>query len=212
MKGQIIKKDGNTAILGMVASLLKDEVNAVRGIILIFQDITKILEMEDRVRRQERLATVGSLAAGIAHEIRNPLASLSGSIQVLQGELDLKGDNKHLMDIVVREADRLNTIITEFLEYARPQTNQNEQVVLSALLTETCTLLKNSRDFVPGYAITMRYRSDNHRPGGCATAPSGVLEPADQCMPGNAVRAGNLRYAPFPFRISKTIRSGARSR
>ena len=96
--------------------------NSVRGIILIFQDITNILEMEDRVRRQERLATVGSLAAGIAHEIRNPLASLSGSIQVLQGELDLKGDNKHLMDIVVRETDRLNTIITEFLEYARPQT------------------------------------------------------------------------------------------
>ena len=96
--------------------------NHVRGIILIFQDITKMLEMEDHVRRQERLATVGSLAAGIAHEIRNPLASLSGSIQVLQGELDLKGDNKELMGIVVRETDRLNTIITEFLDYARPKT------------------------------------------------------------------------------------------
>ncbi len=152
-EGPIIKKDGSTAILGMVASLLKDEINAVRGIILIFQDITKILEMEDRVRRQERLATVGSLAAGIAHEIRNPLASLSGSIQVLQGELELKGDNKHLMDIVVREADRLNTIITEFLEYARPQTSQAEEVALSELLAETCTLLRNSREFVPGIRI-----------------------------------------------------------
>ena len=125
-EGEIIKKDGSTAILGMVASLLKDEMNSVRGIIMIFQDITKILQMEDQMRRQDRLATVGSLAAGIAHEIRNPLASISGSIQVLQGELDLKGDNKHLMDIVVRETDRLNTIITEFLEYARPKAAQEK--------------------------------------------------------------------------------------
>lgn len=146
--GQIMKKDGNTAILGMTASLLKDEKNAVRGIILIFQDITKMVQMEERVRRQDRLATVGSLAAGIAHEIRNPLASLSGSIQVLQGELDLQGDNRHLMDIVVRETDRLNTIITEFLEYARPKTTQDDQIALSSVFAETITLLKNSKEFV----------------------------------------------------------------
>ncbi len=152
--GQIIKKDGNTAILGMSASLLKDEKNQVRGIILIFQDITTMVQMEDRVRRQERLATVGSLAAGIAHEIRNPLASLSGSIQVLQGELDLKGDNRHLMDIVVRETDRLNTIITDFLEYARPKTTQDDRIVLSSVLDETITLLKNSKEFVDNISIS----------------------------------------------------------
>lgn len=145
-EGQIMKKDGSTAILGMTASLLKDETNAVRGIILIFQDITKMVEMEEHVRTQERLATVGSLAAGIAHEIRNPLASLSGSIQVLQGELDLHGDNKHLMDIVVRETDRLNTIITEFLEYARLKNAQNEQIELLPVLDETIMLLKNCKD------------------------------------------------------------------
>jgi len=145
--GQILKKDGSTAILGMTASLLKDDADAVRGIILIFQDITKIVEMGERVRRQERLATVGSLAAGIAHEIRNPLASLSGSIQVLQGELDLKGDDKHLMDIVVRETDRLNTIITEFLEYARPGSADTDQVELLSVLDETVALLKNSKRY-----------------------------------------------------------------
>ena len=151
--GQIIKKDGNTAILGMATSLLKDEKDDVRGIILIFQDITKMVHMEEQVRRQERLATVGSLAAGIAHEIRNPLASLSGSIQVLQGELDLKGDNKHLMDIVVRETDRLNAIITDFLEYARPKNTQNDQIVLSSVIDETIILLKNSKEFVDGIRI-----------------------------------------------------------
>ncbi|HTP03661.1 MAG TPA: ATP-binding protein [Nitrospirota bacterium] len=156
--GPIVKKDGDTAILGTSVSLLKDDKNTVHGIILIFQDITKLVEMEEKVRRQEQLAVVGSLAAGIAHEIRNPLASLSGSIQVLQGELDLKGDEKHLMDIVVRETDRLNTIISEFLEYARPQTAHVEKILLLPLLDETIMLLKNSRDFREG--ITIRAQVD----------------------------------------------------
>ncbi len=142
--GQIVKKNGEKALLGMTASLLRDEANTVRGIILVFQDITKLVEMEDQVRRQDRLASVGSLAAGIAHEIRNPLASISGSIQVLKSELELKDDNKHLMEIVVREADRLNTIISELLEYARPRNAQNEQVGLASILDDTVMLLKNS--------------------------------------------------------------------
>jgi two-component system sensor histidine kinase PilS (NtrC family) len=156
--GQIIKKDGSNAILGMTASLLKDEANAVRGIILVFQDITKVVEMEEHLRTQERLATVGSLAAGIAHEIRNPLASLSGSIQVLHGELDLQGDNKHLMDIVVRETDRLNTIITEFLEYARLKNAQNEPIALLPILDETIVLLKNCKDC--SFNITISHTID----------------------------------------------------
>jgi two-component system sensor histidine kinase PilS (NtrC family) len=152
-EGQIVKRDGDNAILGFTASLLKDDQNAVRGIILTFQDITRLIEMEDQMRRQERLATVGSLAAGIAHEIRNPLASLSGSIQMLQGELDLKGDQKHLMDIVLRETDRLNTIITEFLDYARPRSNQRERLALDAVVNETIELFKNSRIFRDGISI-----------------------------------------------------------
>lgn len=146
-EGDIAKRDGSKATLGFTASLLKDEADTVRGIILTFQDITRLLEMEEQIRRQERLATVGSLAAGIAHEIRNPLASLSGSIQMLQGELELKGDHKHLMDIVLRETDRLNTIITEFLDYARPRSSRREQISLASLLEETITLFRNSREF-----------------------------------------------------------------
>lgn len=146
-EGPFTKRDGNRAILGFTASLLKDDTETVRGIILTFQDITRLIEMEEQIRRQERLATVGSLAAGIAHEIRNPLASLSGSIQMLQGELELQGDHKHLMDIVLRETDRLNNIITEFLDYARPRSNQMEPISLASLLEETITLFRNSREF-----------------------------------------------------------------
>ncbi|HEX9021784.1 MAG TPA: ATP-binding protein [Nitrospirota bacterium] len=167
--GQIVKKGGSAAILGMTASLLKDDANTVRGIILIFQDITKLIEMEEQVRRQERLASIGSLAAGMAHEIRNPLASLSGSIQVLQDELELTGDNRRLMDIVVREADRLNTIISEFLEYARPKSSQTEEIELLPIIDETIMLLKNSRDFSGHIGISrevgphIRLRGDAQR-------------------------------------------------
>jgi two-component system sensor histidine kinase PilS (NtrC family) len=152
-EGEIRKKDGSIAMLGMSSSLLKDDRNTVHGIILVFQDITRLIEMEEKVRRQERLATVGSLAAGIAHEIRNPLASLSGSIQLLQSELDPKGDNKRLMDIVLRETDRLNAIIGDFLDYARPKTPDKERVFLSSVIEETILLLRNSPDCREGIAI-----------------------------------------------------------
>lgn len=151
--GQIRGKDGRRLSLNMTASLLKDERDSVNGIIILFQDITRLVEMEEQVRRQDRLATIGSLAAGIAHEIRNPLASLSGSIQVLKGELDLQGDNRRLMDIVIREADRLNTIITEFLEYARPRTTVKEPLPLAPLIDDTVALLTNSRELRPSIAI-----------------------------------------------------------
>jgi len=152
--GKIVKKNSTIALLGMTASLLKDDKNTVRGIILTFQDITKMVEMEEHMRRQERLATVGSLAAGIAHEIRNPLASLSGSIQLLQGDLELRGDDKRLMDIVVHETDRLNSIITDFLDYARPKNTQAEKIALGQAIDETVMLLKNSKKFNQNIAIT----------------------------------------------------------
>ncbi|HWR72374.1 MAG TPA: ATP-binding protein [Nitrospirota bacterium] len=154
-EGRITKKDGGTAVLGMSASLLKDDRGTVRGIILVFQDITKLIEMEEKVRRQERMATVGSLAAGIAHEIRNPLASLSGSIQLLQSDLDPKGDSRRLMDIVLHETDRLNTIISEFLEYARPRNIHKELISLADVIDETVLLLRNSPDFRETMTITV---------------------------------------------------------
>ena len=171
----------------MTASLLKDENNTAQGIILTFQDITKIIEMEEQVRRQERLATVGSLAAGIAHEIRNPLASLCGSIQVLQGELDLQGDNKHLMDIVVKETDRLNAIITDFLEYARVKETLAEKIELFSILDETVMLLKNSKEVTNNIRIIRNINRDIMAKGRRSTTQAGLLESsyqlhAKQCL------------------------------
>ncbi|MDH4163184.1 MAG: ATP-binding protein [Nitrospirota bacterium] len=152
-EGKIPKKNGVEAVLGFTASLLKDESDDVRGIILTFQDITRLVQMEEKIRRQERLATVGSLAAGIAHEIRNPLASLSGSIQMLREELVLSNENRNLMDIVLRETDRLNTIITEFLDYARPKTSSMTTIPIATLMQDTVVLFRNSRNFSDSITI-----------------------------------------------------------
>ncbi len=159
-EGKIAKKDAAPAILGFTASLLKDENERVGGIILTFQDITRLVEMEERLRRQDRLATVGSLAAGIAHEIRNPLASLSGSIQMLREGLLLSDDNKNLMDIVLRETDRLNTIITDFLDYARPKKNVTIEIPLASLIRDTVVLFKNSRMFHESIQVSIDIEDD----------------------------------------------------
>ena len=91
------------------------------GLLFTFQDVTSIKKLERDSQIQQRLAAVGEMAAGIAHEIRNPLASMSGSIQILRHELPLSSEQEQLMDIVLRESERLNTTIRSFLAYARPQ-------------------------------------------------------------------------------------------
>jgi two-component system sensor histidine kinase PilS (NtrC family) len=91
------------------------------GFLFSFQDVTTIKKLERDAARQQRLAAVGEMAAGIAHEIRNPLASMSGSIQILRQELPLTAEQEQLMDIVRRESERLNETIQSFLAYARPQ-------------------------------------------------------------------------------------------
>lgn len=109
--------------LGLSVSQLQDNRQKPFGLIVIFQDLTELKAMQDKMARADRLAAIGQLAAGVAHEIRNPLASISGSIQMLRSStLDLTDENRTLMEIVLRESKRLDTILTDFLLYARPRT------------------------------------------------------------------------------------------
>ncbi|MBI5182856.1 MAG: PAS domain S-box protein [Nitrospinae bacterium] len=148
-EGIFRRKDGRKIYIGISFSLLRDEMDRVKGVISIFQDITKVKEMEERVARAERFAAIGKISAGIAHEIRNPLASMSGSIQVLKDELTLDGENRRLMEIVVRETDRLNMIIKEFLGYANPKPLRSRRCNINKIIEETLTLLKHSREYNP---------------------------------------------------------------
>ncbi|HOP07342.1 MAG TPA: ATP-binding protein [candidate division Zixibacteria bacterium] len=105
--------------LGLATSRLQGEEGRLRGVIAIFSDLTDAKRLEEKVRAADRLAAVGELSASIAHEIRNPLAAISGSVEVLKGELQVAGENARLMDLIVKESDRLSKITTEFLQYAR---------------------------------------------------------------------------------------------
>ena len=123
------------------------------GLLFTFQDVTAIKKLERGAAIQQRLAAVGEMAAGIAHEIRNPLASMSGSIQILRQELPLSTEQEQLMDIVLRESERLNTTIRSFLAYARPQRFQIARFDVRRALNDTALLLRNSAEVLEGHEI-----------------------------------------------------------
>jgi len=116
------------------------------GFLVTFQDVTLIKRLERDSAMQQRLAAVGEMAAGIAHEIRNPLASMSGSIQILRQELPLTAEQEQLMDIVLRESDRLNSTIRSFLAYARPQRFAMARLDVRRTLNDAALLLRNSSE------------------------------------------------------------------
>lgn len=128
-------------VIGLSLSTLLDSDNQPAGKIAIFQDLTRLEAMEKRVRESEKLATVGRFTAALAHEIRNPMASLSGSIQVLKESLDLKGAEKELMDIVLRETDRLNRLISDFLQFSRFGKENLQRFKLHQLIEEIVFIL-----------------------------------------------------------------------
>lgn len=140
---------GEKLSLGVAASVLKGHDGQPRGHVVIFQNVTAVVAMELELRSSERLAAVGEMAAKIAHEIRNPLASISGSIQILQAggasAPEQDPDSGRLMDIVLRETERLNTLIGQFLQYSRPVPPTLEPVPVRALLEEMRELLEASK-------------------------------------------------------------------
>ncbi|MFB3852972.1 MAG: nitrogen regulation protein NR(II) [Vicinamibacterales bacterium] len=137
--------DGRVVEIGLSAThLVTPEQRG--GLVINFQDITDLKRTEREARAQQRLAALGEMAAGIAHEIRNPLASISGSIQVLRGELVLTSEQRELMNIVLRESERLNGIINAFLDYARPRELAVKRLDLAGVVRDTAVLLRNSTE------------------------------------------------------------------
>jgi two-component system sensor histidine kinase PilS (NtrC family) len=148
-------KDGREIELGISTAILRTPRGDV-GFVFTFQDVTESRRQEREARIQQRLAAVGEMAAGIAHEIRNPLASMSGSLQILRQELPLSDEQSQLMDIVLRESDRLNDTIRSFLAYARPQRNASSRVDVRQVLTDAGTLLQNSPELLESHAVEVQ--------------------------------------------------------
>jgi two-component system sensor histidine kinase PilS (NtrC family) len=136
------RADGNRLILGMTLAPLHEQ-GKETGLVGVFKDLTQIRDLEEEMRRKEWLATLGEMSAGMAHEIRNPLGALAGAMQMLRKDLQADETSQRLMDIAIREATRLDTIITEFLQYARPPALNLGEFDLNKVLAETLDLVQH---------------------------------------------------------------------
>lgn len=151
--------DGRAIELGLSTAVLQTPRGDV-GFLLTFQDVTEARRQDREARIQQRLAAVGEMAAGIAHEIRNPLASMAGSIQILRQELPLTPDQGQLMDIVLRESERLNDTIRSFLAYAKPQRQTLAEIDVRRVITDAATLLENSSELSAAHQIAVDVPAD----------------------------------------------------
>lgn len=147
IEGECTRKDGKTIFIRIKMSRLMEENERSKGFICVFEDLTEIREMEGKITQSEQLAALGRFSAGLAHEIRNPLASLSGSIQVLYKGLNLDGSYQRLMEIMIRETERLNRIVGDFLNFSHPARNQSTVIDMIQLVQDVITLIKNSDEY-----------------------------------------------------------------
>ncbi len=138
----IRRADGGELFLGFSVSPLRDAVGKVIGRVVIFQDLTPVKQMQERIRIADRLAGVGELAAGLAHEIRNPLASIAGSSQMLRESQDVPEDARALLEIIERESTRLNGLISDFLAYTGPSLRNVGLVYLADLIGEVAEAIR----------------------------------------------------------------------
>lgn len=145
-EGLYDRGDGKELHLGFTLSRLEDDENKIKGLIITFTDLSAVKALEEKMKRSERLAFIGEMASGMAHEVRNPLASISGSIQMLNQKEDQDGTRRQLMGIVLKETERLDKIITDFLSYARPGPSRKELVDVNAIILETAQLLGAGQD------------------------------------------------------------------
>jgi two-component system, NtrC family, sensor histidine kinase PilS len=134
-------------VIGVTVSPLRDVRDQIIGRVINFQDLTELKRLEQHARRTERMATVGQLAAGVAHEIRNPMASISGSIELLRQSPQTSDDDRTLMSIVQREVQRLNVLIGDLLDYANPRAKQTVDFDLASLVDETVQVARGDQNF-----------------------------------------------------------------
>ncbi len=163
-----ISHDGQRMILGFSAAPFEDSEKSSASVIINFRDITEIHRMEEALKRADRLAALGELSARMAHEIRNPLAAMSGSVQMLAEQGSIGSSDSRLLEIVFRESERLNTLISEFLAYARPPSPHKVAIDLRTMIEDMSLLmLANSRfdqiEIVNQIPAHMQIHADFHQ-------------------------------------------------
>ncbi len=151
---------GSRTPLGLSVSLMTDHEGSRTGAVCVFQDLTEVKTMAEKIRLADRLAALGELSAGIAHEIRTPLASICGSVEILRDSLPKEGEDRNLVDLVVKESERLRDIIDHFLQFARSRPPRFRRVSLNSILGEVVCMVRNHPRFVDGVRVTLDTADD----------------------------------------------------
>lgn len=151
-------KEGKSRILGYSRSPLKSQKGEEIGEIILLRDLTEIRQMQEEAKRNERLAFIGQMAANLAHEFRNPLMSISGSVQMLKRSLPLSEEDRRLMDIITRARDRLEAVIGDFLLLSRQKKREVGKINLSSLIEELVNTVK--KEIVQADNMTFTIEAD----------------------------------------------------
>ncbi len=151
---------GARRFLGFGVSPLIDQSSKMLGYIISFQDLTAFHRLQEEVTVKNQMAAIGRMAAGIAHEIRNPLTSMRGSVEIMRSRPNLSKNDEKLLDIIIRESDRLNKFVEDFLQFARPSGKTRGRVNLASLLRDSVTLLRNSSEVRDRHAVILSLRSE----------------------------------------------------
>jgi len=150
-----LERNGERIFIGFTISRLTDSDGDHQGYIVIFQDLTQWRKLEEEVRLKDRMAAVGELAAGLAHEIGNPLAAISGSVQMLSGSTSASVSDRKLLAILFKESQRLDRTIKGFLRFARPRERSSVHFDIAALLAENVELLSNSPELSEDHEVVL---------------------------------------------------------
>ncbi len=142
----VLLRDGKEMPIGFTVTRLTDAAGVLTGWIVVFQDLSQWRKLQEELRLKDRMAAVGELAAGLAHEVGNPLAAISGSVQLLASSLGTSDSHRRLLDIIVKESQRLDRTIKGFLRFAKPKERSTVRFDIAALLAENTALLRNSEE------------------------------------------------------------------
>ena len=149
------RRKGTLRHIGYSVTPLTNADEVRTGYILIFQDLSEWRKLQEELRMKDRLAAVGELASGIAHEVGNPLAAISGSVQMLSQSAEKSSSSSQLLDIILKESQRLDRTIKGFLQFARPKERSSVRFDIGQLLEEHIQLLRNSAEVSPHHTIEL---------------------------------------------------------
>ncbi len=198
--------DGQQRYVGISVSPLRTRNSSRSGFVFNFQDLTELRRLEQEVATKDRMAALGRLSAAIAHEIRQPLTAMAGAVKELARLVPLEEDEKHLVNIVSRESERLNHIITDFLNYSREKTYEFREADVRGLLDETLTLLEKKPEVEHKYHIVRTFNGAELRarvdPDKIKQVFWNLCDNALRAMPSGGTLSVGIERLPFWLRIA----------